>query len=141
MSLSSEMLWFQRACQGYACVPLVLGSTVALTGCAGLETIFGMEAALTRDPTLESSVRFLAANFAAMGVVCMWGSYDVVARRGVLRIFFGAAVAGGALRVASILLHGMPTPMTLFVIGGEFSAAVLWLWHERILAKLLAKKE
>ena len=131
----SELLWFQRVSRGYACVPLVLGSTIALTGGAGLDLVFGLDLG-ELDPSLESAVRFLAANFAAMGVVLVWGTGDVLARRAVLRICFAALLVGAALRLMAIALHGVPSMMTLVVIGGELSAGGLWLWHARILRRL-----
>ena len=81
-------------------------------------------------------MRFLAANFAAMGVVLVWATGDVLARRAVLRICFAALLVGAALRLMTIALHGMPSMMTLVVIGGELSAGGLWLWHARILRRL-----
>ena len=135
MVQSPGLLWFQRACRVYACVPLALGTTIALMGGAGLEFVFGADVG-EPDPNLESAIRFLGANFAAMGLVLVWGTGDVVARRAVLRIVFGALIVGGALRLLSIALHGVPGIMTLAVIGGEFMACVLWLWHARILRQL-----
>ncbi len=135
MPESSELLWFQRACRGYACVPLLLGSTIALTGGAGLDLVFGLDLG-ELDPSLESAVRFLAANFAAMGVVLVWGTGDVLARRAVLQICFAALLVGAALRLMAIALHGVPSTMTLVVIGGELSAGGLWLWHARVVRRL-----
>ena len=131
-SISSEVRWFQLVCWGFAAVPLMLGSTIALTGGVGLALVFGLDLG-EPDPSLESAVRFLAANFAAMGLVLVWGAGDVVTRRAVLRIVFGALMVGAALRVLSIALHGVPSMMTLVVIGGELCACVLWLWHAHIL--------
>ena len=68
-----------------------------------------------------------------MGLVLVWGSVDVVNRSGAMQIFFGSAVVGGTLRILSIFFHGVPSPMVLFVIGGELSASALWWWHRRIL--------
>lgn len=135
MPRSSELLWFQRVCWGIACVPLVLGSTIALTGGAGLDVVFGLDLG-ELDPSLESAVRFLAVNFAAMGLVLIWGTGDVVARQGVLRICFGGLVVGAAVRLMAIVLHGVPSTMTMLVIGGELAGVPLWLWHSRILRQL-----
>ena len=135
MDRSSEPLWFQLVCRGIACVPLLLGSTVALTGSAGLEAVFGLNLG-TLDPSLESALRFLAANFAGMGLVLLWGTGDVLGRRAVLRIFFGAMLAGAAVRLMAFGLHGAPSGMTMLVIGGELTAGPLWLWHARILRQL-----
>jgi hypothetical protein len=114
---------------------VLLGSTIAVSGGAGLDLVFGLDLGAL-DPSLESAARFLAANLAAMGGVLLWGTGDIPARRGVLRICFGAFVVGAAFRLLAIVLHGMPSLMTLAVIGGEFSAAALWLWLERILRQL-----
>ena len=132
---SSELLWFQRVCRGYACVPLLLGSTIAFTGGAGLDLVFGPDLG-ELDPSLESAVRFLAANFAAMGVLFIWATGDVLTRRTALRIVFGALLLGAALRLMAIALHGVPSMMTLVVIGGELFAGALWLWHVRIVRRL-----
>ncbi len=129
---SSELLWFKRVCWAIASVPLLLGSTIALTGGAGLDAIFRTELG-TLDPSLESHVRFLAANFVAMGLVLIWATGDVLARRGALRIVFGALLVGAAVRLLAIALHGAPSTMTMVVIGGELTAGPLWLWHARIL--------
>ena len=135
MRRSSELLWFQRVCRGIACVPLLVGSTIAITGGAGLDLVFGLDLGKL-DPSLESAVRFLAANFAAMGLVLVWGTGDVVARRAVLRIVVGALLTGAAVRLMAIALHGTPSMMTMVVIGGELTAGPLWLWHARILRQL-----
>ncbi|MBT8469817.1 MAG: DUF4345 domain-containing protein [Deltaproteobacteria bacterium] len=135
MPRSSELIWFQRVCRGIACIPVLVGSTVALTGGAGLDLVFGLDLGKL-DPSLESHVRFLAANFAAMGLVFVWGTGDVLARRAVLRIFFGTFLVGAAVRMMAIAVHGAPSMMTLLVIAGELSACPLWLWHARILRQL-----
>ena len=135
MSSTSELLWFQRVCRGYACVPLLLGATIAVAGGAGLELVFGLDLG-ELDPSLESAIRFLAANLAAMGLVLIWGAGDVLARRTALRIVFGALVVGAGFRLMAIALHGTPSMMTMMVIGGELAAGLLWLWHTRILGQL-----
>ena len=135
MPRSSELLWFQRVCRGIACVPLLLGTTIALTGGAGLDLVFGLDLG-ELDPSLESAVRFLATNFAAMGLVLIWATGDVLARRAVLRIAFGALLVGAAVRLMAIALHGTPSMMTMVVIGAELTAGPLWLWLERILRQL-----
>ena len=43
MSEPSEVLWFQRVCRAYACVPITLGSTIALTGGTGLDLVFRLD--------------------------------------------------------------------------------------------------
>ena len=116
-------------------MPLLLGSTIALTGGTGLDRIFGLDLG-ELDPSLESAVRFLAANFAAMGALFVWATGDVLARGTALRIVFVALLVGAALRLMAIALHGVPSTMTLVVIGGELSAGVLWLWHARIVRRL-----
>jgi len=135
MLRSAELRWFQRVCWFIASVPILLGSTIALTGGAGLDLVFGLDLG-TLDPSLESAVRFLAANFAAMGLVLVWGTADVLARRAVLRIVFGALLVGAAVRLMAIALHGVPSTMTMLVIGGELTAGPLLVWHARILRRL-----
>ena len=132
---SSELKWFRRACWVYASVPIVLGSSIALSGGAGLQRWFGFDLA-NPDPSLESALHFLAANFAAMGLVLVWATRDVVPRRAAMRIVFGAMVVGATLRLMSIAVHGVPSMMTMAVIGGELSAGGLWLWHTRVLRQL-----
>jgi hypothetical protein len=100
----------------------------------GLDLVFRLDLG-ELDPSLESAVRFLAANFAAMGVVMVWATGDVLARRAALRICFAALLLGAGLRLVAIAFHGMPSTMTLAVIGGELTAGGLWLWHERILRR------
>ena len=132
---SSELLWFRRACWILASVPLLGGSTIALTGGAGLGFLFGFDLG-ELDPSLESHLRFLAANFVGMGLVLIWGTGDVLARRGALRIVFGAFLVGAAVRLLALALHGTPSAMTMVTIGGELTAIPLWLWHSRILRQL-----
>ncbi|NND28117.1 MAG: DUF4345 domain-containing protein [Myxococcales bacterium] len=135
MDRSSELVWFQRVCRVFACVPLLLGTTIALTGSAGLAVVFGLSLGKL-DPSLESAVRFLAANFAGMGLVLLWGTGDVLGRSAVLRICFGAMLAGAAVRLMAIGLHGTPSLMTVLVIGGELTAGPLLIWHARLLRQL-----
>ena len=135
MAQSSELLWFRNVCRAYALIPLLVGSTVALTGTAGYEVLFRLSLGPV-DPSLESAVRFLAATFSALGLVLVGGTGDVLGRRAVLRIFFGAMLAGAGVRLMAIGLHGWPNWMTMVVIGGELSAGPIWLWHERIVRRI-----
>ena len=134
-SASSEVRWFKRLCWVFAAVPLMLGSTIALTGGAGLAFVFGLDLG-ELGPSLQSHIRFLAAVFAAMGLVLIWSTGDVVARSTGLRIALGAMIVGAVLRLISIGLYGQPSTMTMLVIGGELTAGPLWLWHTRILRLL-----
>ena len=132
---SSELLWFTWACRSYACVPLGVGSIVALSGGAGLDLVFGTELG-ELGPNLESHVRFLASVFTAMGLILFWGTADALARRVALRIGFGSMVVGGAMRLVALALYGAPSTMTMLIIGGELMAGPLLLWHARILRQL-----
>ena len=134
-SASSEVRWFQWICWGFAAVPLMLGSTIALTGGAGLALVFGLDLG-EPGPSLESHIRFLAANFAAMGLVLVWSTRDVVALAAGVRIVLGAMIVGAVIRLLTIGLYGPPSTMTMLVIGGELTAGPLWLWHTRILRLL-----
>ena len=134
MPESREAVWFRRTCRMVACFPLVLGGTIALSGTAGFEVMFGVEVGIV-DSTFESGVRFLATTFLGMGLVLWWASADFFGRSGAVQIFFVAMVFGALARLIGIRVHGTPNLMSLVLIGIELTGAPMLLWHRRLLGQ------
>ena len=117
---------------GFAAFPLLLGCVVAATGLAAMGPLFGVPQPTPYDPSLDSSMRFLGANFLGMGLVVLWVLPRIESRIAPFRIFVATALIGALARVLSHLLVGRPVPMIEALIAVEASALLLGLWQARI---------
>lgn len=113
-----------------AAIPLGLGGIITLTGLVGMSAIFGLHVPI--DPSLDSNVRFLAANFFGMGMVMVWTARRIEARTATVRIFAVTVGLGATARLISLLQHGDPGALVLALIGVEYSAVLFALWQARV---------
>jgi hypothetical protein len=117
---------------GFAVFPLLLGCTVVAMGLAAMGPLFGVPVPRPYEPSLDSSVRFLGANFLGMGLLVLWVLPRIESRIVPFRIFVATALVGAAARVLSHVLVGRPVPMIETLTGVETSALLLGLWQARV---------
>ena len=115
-----------------AMFPLVLGFTVAVTGLRGFWFLFMQEGEMPHNPTLDSAVRFLAANFFGMGLMIVWVLPKIERRTRVFQIIVGTVVFGGIVRVLSHVTVGRPNLLTELLIGVEFAVLLLGFWQYHV---------
>jgi hypothetical protein len=130
--LESERTWLRRAFTAVLPFPLGLGAYVMVTGLSGFWVAFGLAGAPPSEPTLDSAVRFLGANFFGMGLLLTWASRRVDERTVPIRIFVVTAVLGASARLVSVAQVGRPKLLTEALIAVELSIVALGLWQRRV---------
>lgn len=121
-----KVLWWFMA--GTAVFPLVLGAVVTATGLEGMSLLFGTAVEAGANPTLDSNVRFLGANFLGMGIVIVWILGDLESRLSPLKIVFATILIGGISRAVSSALYGSPAAMATLLMCVEFAVPVIGMW-------------
>jgi hypothetical protein len=134
-SLMRERRLLQIGIGATACFPLVLGFTVAVTGLAGFWILFAQPGSPPDNPSLDSAVRFLGAQFFGLGLIIVWILPKIERRSVPFRIVVFAVVLGGVARVLSHIFVGRPNLLTEILIGIEFAVLGLGLWQTRIARK------
>lgn len=134
--LPQRILYERRALQiAMACVavfPLALGSTLTLLGMRGFYVLFGLEQSEEIVPTLDSGVRFLAANFFGMGMVMLWIIPRIERETTVFRIIAATMVLGASGRMISMATIGQPSLLTVVLTIVESSGLLLLFWQQRV---------
>ena len=115
-----------------AMFPLVLGFTVAMTGLSGFWLLFGQPGSPPANPSLDSAIRFLAANFFGLGMMIVWILPRIERRTRPFQIVVATVVFGGLVRVISHVVVGRPNLMTELLIAVEFGVLFLGLWQLRV---------
>ena len=89
---------------------------------------------VSRDPVLNSQVRFWGAIWFGFGVVLWRSSSNLRAEPGLFRLLCGIIGLSGLARLASALLFGLPGVVLTGAMVIELAAAVgFLLWHVSVL--------
>jgi hypothetical protein len=128
MDVQTERRLLQAAILVASLVPIAAGGAGAIEGPSMLRDVEGAQAT-----DLESHYRYLSGLLFGIGVGFV-ACVPRIERRGtVFRALGLAVVVGGLARLASIPLHGLPSPSHLFGLGMELGVVpLLLLWQRRI---------
>lgn len=85
------------------------------------------------DPALDSQNRFFGVSFALYGVLFFLCASNIAKYATVLRCVLWVFFAGGAARLVSIAMHGVPPPLVGALLVSELliPPAVVW-WLSRV---------
>jgi hypothetical protein len=124
-----------------ASIPLLLGLEIAIFGMNGIVFRLGIEIKGAIQPSVDSTVRFLAIQFMALGLILLRMVTTIEKQSFIFRIIVIALFAGATFRLLSFYTVGTPNAFTKFVGFAEMgSAVVLWLWQFRIAQKFHKKR-
>ena len=87
------------------------------------------------SPEVDSTVRFFAVWFMALGPLAYLALRDLERAGPLLRVMFGAMFLGALARVVSMATVGMPPPPVIGATVFEASLVLLLLLHARVYPK------
>lgn len=115
-----------------ALVPILTG----LVGMMGLDDPLYVAAALPRDATLDSNLRFYAGILCGLGLGALWLIPRIEAETKVFRLLWLMIFIGGLGRLVSLSLVGLPFfPFVGFTVL-EVIGAPLFVWWQSQIARL-----
>lgn len=112
----------------YGVIAIVTGARPVMLGIT--DGAYGLPAG-TRSPVLDNNLRFLAAQWLGVGLLCFWSLPYPAQRRGGILVIAALLFLGGIGRYVSFVHSGVPSPGYLAIAFSETLGAAVFYWFAR----------
>jgi hypothetical protein len=112
----------------YGVIAIITGGRPVLLGIA--DGAYGLPVG-TLSPVLDNNLRFLAAQWLGVGLLCCWSLPHPAQRRGAILVVAALLLLGGVGRYVSFVRTGVPSPGYLAIALSETLGAAVFYWFAR----------
>jgi hypothetical protein len=112
--------------------PLLLSIIDVVRGVEGFYASFGLPAASTLDPNLDSGFRFFAGVFVGFVLICAYAISRIERETTLFRLLVLAVVMGAVARLIAFVTVGHPIAPITWAIGLELLTLPLLPWQAHV---------